>query len=65
MMAVLYMQFESEHIAYKPQTVDDICIGVSQPRNKKTRACLLARQMNENGLIDILGRGAQKNERTI
>ena len=25
---------------------------------KKTRAYLLARQMNENGLIDIIGRGA-------
>lgn len=27
---------------------------------KKTRAYLLARQMNENGLIDIIGRGAAK-----
>ena len=27
---------------------------------KKTRAYLLARQMNENGLIDIVGRGAAK-----
>lgn len=27
---------------------------------KKTRAYLLARQMNENGLIDIIGRGANK-----
>lgn len=27
---------------------------------KKTRAYLLARQMNENGLIDIIGRGAGK-----
>lgn len=27
---------------------------------KKTRAYLLARQMNENGLIDIIGRGAVK-----
>lgn len=27
---------------------------------KKTRAYLLARQMNENGLIDIVGRGAEK-----
>ena len=27
---------------------------------KKTRAYLLARQMNENGLIDIIGRGATK-----
>lgn len=27
---------------------------------KKTRAYLLARQMNENGLIDIVGRGASK-----
>lgn len=28
---------------------------------KKTRAYLLARQMNEDGLIDIIGRGAGKN----
>ena len=27
---------------------------------KKTRAYLLVRQMNENGLIDIIGRGAAK-----
>ena len=27
---------------------------------KKTRAYLLARQMNENGLIEIVGRGAAK-----
>ena len=27
---------------------------------KKTRAYLLARQMSENGLIDIIGRGAAK-----
>ena len=27
---------------------------------KKTRAYLLARQMNENGLIEIIGRGAGK-----
>jgi len=27
---------------------------------KKTRAYLLARQMNENGLIDIIGRGVSK-----
>ena len=27
---------------------------------KKTRAYLLARQMSENGLIDIIGRGAGK-----
>ena len=27
---------------------------------KKTRAYLLARQMNENGLVDIVGRGAAK-----
>ena len=27
---------------------------------KKTRAYLLARQMSENGLIDIIGRGAEK-----
>ena len=27
---------------------------------KKTRAYLLARQMNENELIDIIGRGASK-----
>ena len=27
---------------------------------KKTRAYLLARQMHENGLIDIIGRGASK-----
>ena len=27
---------------------------------KKTRADLLARQMNENGLIDIIGKGAAK-----
>lgn len=27
---------------------------------KKTRAYLLARQMNEDGLIDIIGRGAGK-----
>ena len=27
---------------------------------KKTRAYLLARQMNENGLIDIVGRGATR-----
>ena len=27
---------------------------------KKTRAYLLARQMNENGLIEIVGRGAEK-----
>ena len=27
---------------------------------KKTRAYLLARQMNENGLIDVIGRGAAK-----
>ena len=27
---------------------------------KKTRAYLLASQMNENGLIDIIGRGAAK-----
>lgn len=27
---------------------------------KKTRAYLLARQMNESGLIDIVGRGAMK-----
>ena len=27
---------------------------------KKTRAYLLARQMHENGLIDIIGRGAGK-----
>ena len=27
---------------------------------KKTRAYLLSRQMNENGLIDIIGRGAGK-----
>ena len=27
---------------------------------KKTRAYLIARQMNENGLIDIVGRGAEK-----
>ena len=30
---------------------------------KKTRAYLLARQMNENGLIDIIGRGAAKKYR--
>ena len=30
---------------------------------KKTRAYLLARQMNENGLIDIIGRGAGKRYR--
>ena len=30
---------------------------------KKTRAYLLARQMNENGLIDIIGRGAAKKHR--
>ena len=30
------------------------------PNIKKTRAYLLARQMNENGLIDIIGRGAAK-----
>lgn len=30
---------------------------------KKTRAYLLARQMNENGLIDIIGRGATKKYR--
>ncbi|MDO4265566.1 MAG: hypothetical protein Q4C63_03770 [Eubacteriales bacterium] len=27
---------------------------------KKTRAYLLAREMNENGLIDIIGRGSGK-----
>ena len=27
---------------------------------KKTRAYLLARQMSESGLIDIIGRGAEK-----
>ena len=27
---------------------------------KKTRAYLLTRQMSENGLIDIIGRGAAK-----
>ena len=27
---------------------------------KKTRAYLLTRQMSENGLIDIIGRGATK-----
>ena len=30
---------------------------------KKTRAYLLARQMNEDGLIDIIGRGAGKKYR--
>lgn len=30
---------------------------------KKTRAYLLSRQMNENGLIDIIGRGAGKRYR--
>lgn len=30
---------------------------------KKTRAYLLARQMNENGLIEIIGRGAGKRYR--
>ena len=30
---------------------------------KKTRAYLLSRQMNENGLIDIIGRGASKKYR--
>ena len=30
---------------------------------KKTRAYLLARQMNENGLIEIIGRGAGKKYR--
>lgn len=30
---------------------------------KKTRSYLLARQMNENGLIDIIGRGAAKKYR--
>ena len=30
---------------------------------KKTRAYLLARQMNENGVIDIIGRGAAKKYR--
>ena len=30
---------------------------------KKTRAYLLSRQMHENGLIDILGRGAGKKYR--
>lgn len=27
---------------------------------KKTRAYLLARQMRENGLIEVVGRGAEK-----
>ena len=30
---------------------------------KKTRAYLLARQMSENGLIEIIGRGAGKRYR--
>ena len=30
---------------------------------KKTRAYLLARQMHENGVIDIIGRGAAKKYR--
>ena len=30
---------------------------------KKTRAYLLARQMHENGLIEIIGRGAAKKYR--
>ena len=30
---------------------------------KKTRAYLLSRQMNENGLIEIIGRGAGKKYR--
>ena len=30
---------------------------------KKTRAYLLSRQMNESGLIDIIGRGAGKRYR--
>ena len=30
---------------------------------KKTRAYLLARQMHENGLIEIIGRGAEKKYR--
>ena len=30
---------------------------------KKARACLLSRQMNENGLIEIIGRGAGKRYR--
>lgn len=30
---------------------------------KKTRAYLLARQMQENGLIDIIGRGISKKYR--
>lgn len=30
---------------------------------KKTRAYLLVRQMNESGLIDIIGRGAAKKYR--
>ncbi|MCC8060480.1 MAG: putative DNA binding domain-containing protein [Clostridiales bacterium] len=32
---------------------------------KKTRAYLLARQMNENGLIDIVGRGAAKKYKLV
>lgn len=30
---------------------------------KRTRAYLLVRQMNESGLIDIIGRGAAKKYR--
>lgn len=30
---------------------------------KKTRAYLLTRQMNENGMIEILGKGANKKYR--
>ena len=32
---------------------------------KKTRAYLLARQMHENGLIEIIGRGAAKKYKAL
>ncbi len=47
---------------YGEMTDDDLMelLGV-----KKTRAYLIARQMNENGLIEIVGRGMEKRYRKL
>ena len=47
-----------DYLAEYGEMTDEDLQGVL--KIKKTRAYLLARQMNENGLIDIIGRGAAK-----